>query len=246
MGPAWLPSLRSLLLALGLLVVGLGMYAAARETSVFAIDGIEVEGASPGVAARVRAALDPITGTSLVTFDERDANRRLAAVAEVATATYDRDFPHTLRMVVRTERPVALLRRGRETWLASGNARVLRQVLTRPFPQLPRVWLAPTADPLVGAVLDGPSAMAVRAIVPIDRARLPVRVRSVRAVDGELTIVLASGTQILVGDTSALRLKLATAARILPEAGGATYLDVSVPERVVAGTTPRQNSQVEG
>jgi len=234
---AWLPSPRSLLVALGILVVGIAMYAAARETSLFAIERIEVEGAPPGVAADVRAALAPIAGSSLVAFDERSANRRLAAVAEVAAATYDRDFPSTLRVVVRAERPVALLRRGRESWLVSGSARILRQVVKRPLPQLPRVWLPPNADPLVGATLDGWTAMAVRAVAPIDRAHLPVRVRSVRAEDGELTITLVSGARILLGDTSALPLKLAAAARILPEADGMTYLDVSVPERVVAGAT---------
>ena len=233
-------------MAAAILVVGVGMYVVARESSVFAINRIEVEGASPDVADRVRVALDPIAGTSLVAFDERDANRRLADIAEVAAATYDRAFPNTLRVIVRTERPVALLRRGRDTWLVSANARVLRQVAKRPLPPLPRIWLSATADPLVGAVLDGPSATAVRAVVPIAQARLPVHVRSVRAVDGELTVTLVSGMEILLGDPSALRLKLAAAARILPDTTGAVYLDVSVPERVVAGSAPPTNPRVEG
>ena len=92
---------------------------------------------------------------------------RLADVAEVASATYNRDFPHTLVVSVRSERPVALLRRGGEAWLVSDGARVLSQVVQRPFPALPRVWISPTADPLDGAVLDGDAALAVRTIPPM-------------------------------------------------------------------------------
>ncbi len=222
------------------------MYAVARETSVFGVRSIEVVGGSPRVAESVREALAPLQGSSLVTFDAHDANRRLADVAEVASATYDRDFPHTLIVTVRSERAVALLRRGSEAWLVSDGARVLRQVIQRPFPALPRVWIPPTADPLDGAVLDGDAALAVRATSPMTHA-LRARVRSVKAVDGELAIALESGTEILLGDVSRLRLKLAVAAKILPSLTSETYLDVSVPERAVAGTTapPTLNSEVE-
>lgn len=243
---AWWPSLRSAGLGLGIVALGLAMYVVARETSVFGVERVEVVGASPRVAGSVREALAPLQGSSLVRFDAHDANRRLASVAEVASATYDRSFPHTLVVAVRTERPVALLRRGSEAWLASDGARVLSQVVQKPFPALPRVWIPPTADPLDGAVLDGDAALAVRTIPPMGHA-LRARARSVKAIDGELTIVLESGSQILLGDTSRLRLKLAVAARILPALTDETYLDVSVPERAVAGTTvpATLNSEVE-
>ena len=52
---AWFPSPRALLVALLAVLAGVVLYVGARETSVFAIDRIEVEGVSPGVAARVRA-----------------------------------------------------------------------------------------------------------------------------------------------------------------------------------------------
>jgi len=57
-----------------------------------------------------------------------------------------------------------------------------------------------------------------------------------------LMLALASGQEIRLGDASDLRLKLAVAARILPLASGAHYLDVSVPDRSVAGF----NSQLSG
>lgn len=234
-----------MLAAFAILVAGLGLYVGARETSVFAIDRIEVDGVPPGTAARVRSVLAPLSGTSLVAFDRTDGDRRLAALPLVASATYDREFPHTLRVSVEQERAIGLLRRGHDTWVVSDNARVLRKVRTWPLPRLPRIWLPASADPLVGAVLADPSVAAVRAMVPITSARLPVAVRSVRAVEGEISIVLASGTVVLLGDASRLRLKLAVVSRILPLAGDMPYLDVSVPERAVAGNTQLVNPQVE-
>jgi cell division protein FtsQ len=243
--PAWFPSLSSALAALGILVAGLGLYVGARETSVFAIDRIEVDGVPPGTAARVRSALAPLSGSSLVAFDSTDGDRRLAALAIVASATYDRKFPHTLRVSVKQERAIGLLRRGRDTWVVSDSARVLRKVRTQPLPRLPRIWLPASADPLVGAVLADSSVDAVRALVPIARARLSVSVRSVRVVEGEISMVLASGTEVLLGDASQLRLKLAVVSRILPLAGDLPYLDVSVPDRAVAGNAQLINPQLE-
>lgn len=233
-----------MLAAFAILVAGVGLYGGARETSVFAIDRIEVEGVPPGTAVRVRLALASLSGTSLIAFDRTDGDRRLAALPIVASATYDRDFPHTLRVVVEPERPIGLLRRGHDSWVVSDSARVLRKVRTGPLPSLPRVWLPASADPLVGAVLADPSVAAVRALVPVTRAHLPVSVRSVRMVEGELSMVLASGTQVLFGDASRLRLKLAVVSRILPLAGDMPYLDVSVPERAVGGHSQLVNPQV--
>ena len=102
------------------------------------LDRIEVRGVPAGQAARIRMALEPLSGSSLVSFDATDGNRRLASVPVVASASYDRDFPHTLVVTVVPEVPVALLRRGSDAWVVSDSGRVLRRVSTRPLPSLPR------------------------------------------------------------------------------------------------------------
>jgi cell division protein FtsQ len=229
-----LPSLRSVLFGVAALVLAIGLYAAARGTSMFAIERVEVHGVPPGVGARVRAALEPLTGTSLLAFDATDGNRRLASVPVVAAASYDRDFPHTLVVTVEAERPIALLRRGRAAWVVSDTGRVLRKASARPLPDLPRIWLPATADPLVGAAVADESALAVSALSTMSDVRLPIRIRSVRLVEGEISLTLSSGTEILMGDRSQLALKAAVAARILEVAPNARTIDVSVPERVVA------------
>jgi cell division protein FtsQ len=241
----WFPSRRSSIAALATLLAGVALYAGARQTSVFAIDQVEVHGASPGVAARVSEALEPLAGSSLVAFDATDGNRLLTSVPLVAAATYDRDFPHTLKVTVVPEVPIALLRRGRDAWVVSDSARVLRRVADRPLPSLPRIWLPANADPLVGSVLADDSATTVRALSAMREIPLPVPIRSVRLVDRETSITLASGVEIMLGSPSELPLKIAVVARILPLAPDARYLDVSVPERAVATDSIPLNSKVE-
>jgi cell division protein FtsQ len=214
---------------------------AARETSMFALRTVEVRGAPVDVAAHVRAALGPLVGTSLVGFDQAAANRRLAALPDVAAATYDRDFPHTLRVFVRAEQAVAVLRQGSDAWLVSGRARVLKPV-RRPFPTLPRVWVPAGVSLEGGQTLDGATARAVRTLAVVRKLAFPGAVQAARATEEELTLVLRSGLEVRLGDTSDLALKLEIARRIVPRAAGAGYVDVSVPERSVAG----YGSQVSG
>jgi cell division protein FtsQ len=204
---------------------------------MFAIERVEVHGAPPGVAVRVRAALEPLAGSSLLAFDATDGNRRLAAVPVIAAASYDRAFPHTLVVRVVAERPIALLRRGPAAWVVSDTGRVLHKVSVRPLPDLARIWLPATADPLVGAVVAGDSAAAVSVLSTVRDVRLPIPIRSVRLVDGDVSLTLSSGTDIVLGSRSQLDLKAAVAARILEVAPTARTIDVSVPERVVASET---------
>ena len=242
----WLPSTRSILSGLALLLAAAAVYLIARETSVFAVRTIEVRGASPTVAARVRSALEPLLGTSLVGFSRDAADRGLYALPQIAGASYDRDFPHTLRVFVRVEQPAAVLRRGAEAWLVSSRARVVRLLAVRPYPPLPRIWIDRTVDVSEGATLTGYPAQAARAAAVVERIRVPGSIRLIRASEQELTFVLASGREIRLGDAGDLRLKLAIARRILPVTADARYVDVSVPERPVAGYGAGANPQVEG
>jgi cell division protein FtsQ len=220
---------------------GIGSYVLARQTSVFALTKIEVEGAPPSVAAEIQATLAPYRGTSLVSFDRSRAARRLSAVAEVATARLDRAFPHTLKVSVRLERPVAVLRRGADAWLVSASARVLRE-LQRPYPRLPRIWVPRSVDVAVNSTLGGIGAQGIAAVAPLKTLRVGADVREVLTDGGELTLVLGSGMQLRLGDSGDLKLKLSIARQLLPLTPGAAYVDVSVPERPVAG----YNSQVGG
>jgi cell division septal protein FtsQ len=237
------PSWRSLLVGVLLLIGAGGTYLAARETSLFAVQQIEIRGASPRVAAEVRRALGPLAGTSLLKLSGTDVERRLIGLPTVAAASYDRAFPHTLRVYVRAEQPLAVLRRGSVGWLVSASGRVMRDLPHPRLSSLPRIWLAPSASVSVGAVLaDEHGRKAVNALAELRSIRLGSSPRDIVTGDRGVSLLLRTGIEIRLGEGSNLRLKLAVARRILPLLSPPGYLDVSVPERAVAGV----NSQLEG
>ena len=227
-----------------ILLTGLGLYAAARTTSAFAVERVAVEGASPTVAAEVREALTPALGESQLGLDLTDLARRAENVPMVAAATFDRAFPHTLRIAVVPEAPVAVVRQGSASWLAASGGRVVAELAKGERPGLPRVWLKRGVDVRVGESLHGLDARAVAAVAPLVERPLPSRVTSVVAGRDGLTMSLRSGIELRLGDAGDLAVKLEIARRVLPQLGDLRgYLDVSVPERPVAGES--LNSQVE-
>jgi cell division protein FtsQ len=245
--PGFLPSPRSLVACIVLVALAIGAYAVARETSVFAVRTIDVRGGSPQLREQVRRALEPVVGRSLVRVDNGVIDRRLASIAGVLRVRFDRAFPHTLRVIVTPERPVVLLRRGKDGWVVSARGRVLRQVKNVRVSTLPRVWAPKDTTIQVGGHLaPAGGGRAASLVAPLASTGFPAHVRLVRATDHELTLVLASGLEVRFGDGRDLRLKLAVARRLLLLLGSgttATYVDVSVPERPVVGGV---NPQVTG
>jgi cell division protein FtsQ len=247
LGLPLLPSRRALAYAAAALAVLALAYLAARETTLFALERVEVRGAPPDVRAAVLEAADRFVGESLVAFDGDELEQTLEALPSVRSLSYDRAFPHTLRLFVRPERPAAVLRRGRDAWLVSERGRVIRAVERHALPVFPRIWLAGVPAP-GSLVADGHLALALRAIRALPSG-FPVRVRTARARDEEgITLVLARGTELRLGEATDLRIKLAVAARVLAslpvaERVGLAYLDVKVPARPVGATKSLPESE---
>jgi hypothetical protein len=205
---------------------------------MFALRRIEVTGAPPLVVQRVDRALAPLDGTSLLMINGAVIARRLEGLPDVKVLSYDRAFPHTARIVVSAERPVAVLRRRTESWLVSERGRILRRLGAGLSSTLPRIWTASAAVPDAGMLLS--EADALRPALALGRTlssdpALFGMMREARVVGGDLILVLRSGTELRLGSADAVPLQLAVARRILrliPP--GARYVDVSVPERPVA------------
>jgi cell division septal protein FtsQ len=238
------PSGRSVLIGLVLFVLAVGAYFVARQSSLFAVRTVDVRGGTPRVRAEVRAALADVVGTSLLRVDGGAVGERLAAVPDVLSFHYDRSFPHTLRVVVRPEHAVLVLRRQPDSFLVSATGRVLRKLPHPRLSSLPRFWVPKQTHVAVGDTLTvDTGAAAAAALSALRSERLPQRVRV--AVGGRqgLALKLSSGLELRLGGPGDLRLKLAIARRILGSgaADGATsgYLDVSVPERPVLNVNPR-------
>jgi cell division protein FtsQ len=243
----FLPSTRSLVYAAATAAVVAVMYLVARESGMFAVARIDIAGASPSVAAQARSALRSVDGQSLLRLDGAAVVATLERLPSVYRARYDRDFPHTLRVWIVPERPVAVVRRGLGSWVVSARGRVIAPVRRGRLPSLPRIWLGATVDVRVGAFLRDPAAsLASRVLASFRGARLG-HIAYVKANGGRIVVGLRTGLELLFGPTADLALKLAVARTILPmlappSAGGPRYLDLAVPERPVAGAEP----QVEG
>jgi cell division septal protein FtsQ len=239
------PSGRSLAIGIALLLIAIGLYGLARETSLFAVDTIEVDGGSPGVADQVRRALRSYEGSSLAAVNADEVEQRVEQLPTVHTAVVDRAFPHALQVRVEPEVPVAVLRRGGQAWLVSARGRVIGLSKRGAQPELPRIWLPLRTEIQVGALLgDEPGGLAARSMAAFVGSGFPDRIAFVRAADGRLALGLRGGLEIRLGAPVDLRLKIAIVRGILPTlappaAGGPDYLDVAVPERPVAGRNPQ-------
>jgi hypothetical protein len=244
----YVPSSRSLLVGLAVVLIAVGIYGLARETSMFAVRTIRIEGAAPSLAASVREELGRYDGRSLVGLDAASVAQRVEGMPAVRSATVDRAFPDTLAVRVVPELPVAVVRRGPDSFLVSARGRVIAPVDRGTHRDLARIWLPATTDIQLGSFLGGQDGgLAARSLAAFVGSGFPGRVTFVRALDGQITLGLRGGLEILLGPPVDLRLKIAIAHRIvpslaLPSADGPNFLDLSVPERPVAG----RNSQPGG
>jgi cell division protein FtsQ len=239
----FVPSGRSIALGFGLVALAVGAYAVARETSAFAVDRIKVAGAPAHVRKDVKRALATLHGTSLLALDGSALRDRVEALPTVVSATYDRAFPHTLRLVVVPERPVAVLHRGKDTWLVSARGRVVARVPNRTHGGLARIWVPRATAVEVGAFLDPERGGTVARTLAL-ASRFPARIAVASLAHGELAFKLRAGLELRLGGPTDIRLKLAIARRALSRLpAGTAYLDLSVPERPVAGPA---NPQLSG
>jgi cell division protein FtsQ len=216
------------------LAIALGGYLFARESSLFAIDRIEVRGGSPQVAHQVDSALASLVGRPLVGLDGSAVLDKVDALPTVVSASYDRAFPHTLRIIIVPERPAAVLRGGANSWLVSSRGRVMERLPSAAVSKLPRIWISTRTPVQTGAKLTAAGAATAAHAAGLAGA-LGHRVASVSDVGGLLVFRLRSGVELLLGRGD-VRLKVAVAERVLGMLPtGATYLDVSNPGRPVSG-----------
>jgi hypothetical protein len=203
----------------GSLLVGFAVFGAvllaivlARETTLFAVRAIDVSGAGPGVERQVERGLRDRAGESLFGLDLDAARVDIAALPTVAS-----------------------VRQGADSFVVSRRGRVMARADRTVKPDLARIWVTKDVRLDPGAFVEGDLVTAVRAVAPLAGIHFPSRVVSVRTADG-LTLRLRSGLELRLGNTREVDLKLAVAdrvLRVLPTGSG--YLDVSVPDRPVAG-----------
>lgn len=219
----------------------------ALESSLFAIEKVEIRGATPALSRQINSVVKPFRGRSLVGLNKAGVEREILAIPEVRSARVDRAFPNTLRVVVAREHPLAVLRRGRDAWVIAASGRVVRPLRRGRGEELPRIWVPANVAVTIGEPLaDEGARTALSVLVALQSFRRSLHPTSVVAHDSDLTLTLESNIELRFGDSSRAKLKLAVAEKILldispPPAGSIAYLDVSVPDRPVGGTALKSN-----
>lgn len=226
------------------------LYLAARETPLFAVRTVEITGGAQAMRKAVREAAQPVEGESLVALDGQSLVRELEALPSVRSATYDRAFPSTLRIFVRPELPVGIVRLGAERWVVSERGRIIRRYAPGSSEGYPRFELPGRPNVVPGAYLTDPGARVVLGALAVVPKNFPVRIHMVRLEGGRLTMDLRApwgSPELRIGEAVDVKVKLAAAAVVLrslsaeaPSSVG--YVDVSVPERTVVGSDPQVES----
>lgn len=209
-----------------------------RDSSLVAVENVTVTGLTSDDAERVRVALASTAETmTTLHVDEARLQDAAAAFPIVARIEATPDFPHGMTVHVIEHRPAAFAVADGHKQPIAGDGSVLSGLPVKG--DLPTIDLAvamPQRQLGPGAARD---AARVAGIAPPVIAR---RVDSLSREGGARGVVaeLEDGTELIFGTPDQLAAKWAAAIRVLAdeEAAGATYIDVRIAERPVAGGLP--------
>lgn len=216
-------------LAAALLAVG---FLWLRDSSLLRVDKVEVTGATGQDAAAIRAALTAAgLDMSTMRVDEAELDAAAAPFPIVRSISADGDFPSTLKVRVNPYQPVAAVVAGGQEVPVAFDGTILRGTPIGTLPVI-RMKVLPGGDRL-------PRGRAMRAVRVAAAAPGALRSRADRVFVTErgLTTTLREGPRLYFGPPQRLAAKWSAAARVLADeaAGGATYLDLRIPERPAVG-----------
>jgi cell division protein FtsQ len=228
---------RLLVAALAALVLGSLYHFWLRDSALVAVNDVEVIGLTTKDGPRIRATLESVAEdmtTLHVRVDElEEAARQFPVIGAIHV---ERDFPHGLRIEIEERRAAALVSVDGVPTPVAGDGTVLRGL--RPPEGLPLLRMEkPATD---GRVTD---PRTVRALLVAGAAPGGIPQRIDRVSEGPeqgIVVELEDGPEIIFGDADFAVEKWTAATRVLadPDAAGATYIDVRLPERPVAGGLP--------
>jgi cell division protein FtsQ len=200
-----------------------------RDSSLVAIEKVQVTGLTTRDAPKVREALTAAARDMTTLHVDRE---RLLESASAWPVVNDlrvvADFPHGVRIEAVERRPVALVTAGGGRVAVSEDGTVIRGL--KGAPELPQ---------------------ADRKLVAVAGAAPPSlleRVKAIRVTDRGVVAELAKGPEVVLGAQTRLRAKWAAAAAVMADgaSAGAAYVDVRLPERPVAGGLPEPGPEVGG
>jgi cell division protein FtsQ len=227
------PGLRliAVLVALGLLLGG--AYLWLRDSSLVSVRHVTVTGVSGPDARQIRHAL-VTSARNMTTLDVQlhELQTAVAPYPDVKHLEVTTQFPHGMRIRVIEQVPVAIVVSAGRRIAVAGDGTLLHDVVLSP--SLPTISLSvpPGGSHLTGYALSEAGLLAAAPYRMLSR----VAAVSDGAAHG-LVAQLRNGPSVYFGDPTRLEAKWASATLVLADAGsnGAVYIDVTDPDRPVAG-----------
>ena len=204
-----------------------------RDSPLVSVERVTVTGLRGPDSSQIHSALVG-AARSMTTLDVRLSALRTAVAPFpiVKGLRVKTQFPHGMRIGVTEQVAVgAVAARGRRIAVASDGT-MLPSISAAGLPSIP-VSVLPGGSRLTGTGIRG--EVALLAAAP---AWLRTHVTQVASTSTNgLTADMHNGLKIYFGTASELRAKWAAAAAVLADPGseGATYIDVTVPQRPAAG-----------
>ncbi|HEX5017172.1 MAG TPA: FtsQ-type POTRA domain-containing protein [Actinomycetes bacterium] len=227
--------------AAGVLVLGL-IAALLRFAPLFQVEHVTVSGNSqlPGDEVVTAAAIDD--GTRLLTAPLADIESRVESLDAVADARVTRDWPNTIRIVVRDRRPVGYVELADGAGMVGSDGSVYRVEPGVPsdLPRLPDVAVSDVGDSYL-AHLDAAGRASFDVASSLER-RMQKTVSTIDATD-ERSVVLTTddGVTIRWGSSSAARAKAQVVTLLMSRPGwGSRFTEVNVVAPDAPATTARE------
>jgi cell division protein FtsQ len=211
-----------------------GAWLGLRDSSLVAVQRVSVTGESGPDAAQIHSAL-VAAARNMTTLDVR-MDRLRTAVAPypvVKDLRVSTQFPHGMRIRVVEQIPVGAIVVGGRTIAVAADGTLLHDVV--PSASLPMI---PLRVPPGGPRLSEAGALQALAVLGAAPFQLLARISQVTTVASHgLVAQLRNGPSIYFGDPTRLAAKWIAATAVLVDSGsaGASYIDVTDPERPAAG-----------
>lgn len=207
-----------------------------RNSSLTAVEHVRIAGVSGPQAEQIDAALrGAAQGMSTLGVSTARLREAVARFPTVSALSARASFPHSLRIVVSEQPPVAVLSAAGVKTAVAADGTVLGPGLVSS--SLPSVsdGLAPAAGQRVS------NSQALEALRLLGGAPPALDRLTARVYEGPrgLTAVMDDGLVVYFGDDTRPHAKWLSLARVLADSGsaGASYIDVELPDRPAAGFT---------
>ncbi len=215
-----------------------------RDSSFVAVRHVHITGVHGTEAIEIRNALDDAAKRmSTMDFNAAALRSAVASFAIVGAVHVKTELPHTVSISVTERPPVAALQSAGQRTAVAADGTVLGPAwLSSALP-----LVSSAVEPAAGARLREDFALEAVTVLGVAPPMLAKHVTRVYNGPEGLTVAMGDGLLVYFGDSTRPHAKWMSLARVLasPNAAGALYVDVRLPERPAAGfTAPSTSSSV--